>query len=370
MRNTDSTILIVDDTPANLQMLGNFLLQNNYKIEYAVNGAAALEWVKEKEFDLILLDIAMPEIDGFEVCKRLKANVKTKDIPVIFLTAKIETNNIVKGFDLGAADYVVKPFNQKELLARIDCHLELSHAKKIIEQQNNQLKVLNQSKDKFFSIIAHDLRNPFSALLGLLKLLKDKHRKVTAEWMDNSISALYDASKNCYNLLENLLLWSRSQTDRIAFSPVKINLREVIDESIALHNIAIENKKIEILAPALDNIYVMADFNMVNTIARNLISNAVKFTPNNGKINIDIKKEKKLVVTSVADNGMGIKKDLQKKIFEIGNSVTTQGSEKETGTGLGLIICKEFVEKNGGKIWFESTWKKGSKFMFSLPVQN
>ena len=174
----DSVVLIVDDIPENLQVLGNILSAYGLDIGVATDGLQALENVKFQKPDLILLDIMMPGMDGFEVCEKLKSNPETSNIPVIFLTAKSQTEDIVKGFEVGAVDYVTKPFNSAELLVRVFNHLELKKAKDKIERQNDELKEMNDAKNKFFSIISHDLRGPFSGLLGLTSLIINEEQEI------------------------------------------------------------------------------------------------------------------------------------------------------------------------------------------------
>ncbi len=230
-----------------------------------------------------------------------------------------------------------------------------------------RLRELNATKDKFFSIIAHDLKNPFNDLMGFTQLLAlniDKYDKTKIEQFAHII---HQSSKLAYNLLENLLDWSRSQTGTLRFKPEKISLKKIIIENINLLESTARNKNIKIYSEVESETFAFADKNMVRTIVRNLISNAIKYTNQGGHINIQSKCNSHCEI-SITDTGIGISIANINKIFKIDESFSTIGTEREKGTGLGLILCKEFVEKNGGKLWVISEPDKGSTFTFSLPL--
>ncbi len=250
---------------------------------------------------------------------------------------------------------------------------ERKRTMELIEQSETDLREINAKKDKFFSIIAHDLRSPFSGLAGLTSLLKSSLNELSKEQIENYIDLINQSSQHTFKLLENLLSWAKTQTGKIEFAPSYVNLRQIIDETISVAAISAKNKIIEIEINIDSYQSVYADENMLKTIIRNLVSNAVKYTHKKGTIKISsinqIFNNKKYNVIAIADNGMGIPKDKQEKVFNIESNYTTIGTEKEKGTGLGLILCKEFVEKHFGKIWCESEENKGSTFYFSLPVK-
>ncbi len=257
-----------------------------------------------------------------------------------------------------------------ELFGRI---IDLKKAKKTIVQQKEeienhreQLKTLNASKDKFFSIIAHDLRNPIAGFLNLTEVLTNNFDVFSEKESKEFIGAMNQASKQLYNLLENLLQWSRSQTGNITYEPKFVSVRKMVDNTIDELMINIENKSIKININIDEKTLVFVDENMITTVIRNLISNAIKFTHPEGLISIRCVKKDEHVELSVIDNGVGIKKEDQKKLFRIDQHLTTQGTSEERGTGLGLILCKEFIEKNNGEIWVESELNKGSAFKFTL----
>ena len=306
-------ILIVDDLPRNIQIAGNIIKEDNYNIYFADSGAAALQIAENNDLDLVLLDIMMPEMDGYEVCKRLKKLERTKETPVIYLTAKSDPESIIKGFKTGAADYVSKPFNGEELKARVKNHLERKYSsdrlqimnKKLQESEKN-LKELNSTKDKFFSIIAHDLKNPFSTLTGFSQLLKEKIDAYDKNKIKEFATYINTTARKGYNLLENLLEWSRAQTGRLKWDPKNINLNNIVDDNITLLKPNADKKSISVKSEMPDKTEVFADPNMVTAIIRNLVSNAIKFTKENGNISLSAKNMNNHVEISVADNGIGI----------------------------------------------------------------
>lgn len=243
----------------------------------------------------------------------------------------------------------------------------ISRQKEEIENHREQLKELNASKDKFFSIIAHDLRNPIAGFLNLTEILTSNFDIFSEKESKEFIEAMNQASRQLYNLLENLLQWSRAQTGRITYEPRFTAIKKMVDETIDTLMINIENKSIKVNLSIDDKTIVYVDENMITTVIRNLLSNAIKFTNANGSIHIRCQQSDDFIEMYVSDDGVGISKENQEKLFRIDQSLTTEGTSSEKGTGLGLILCKEFVEKNGGKIWVESEMNKGASFIFTLP---
>lgn len=354
-------ILIVDDTPKNIQVLGKTLHDIGYNVSIATSGSQALDSVKKEKPDLILLDIQMPEMDGFEVCKILKMNSDTKGIPIIFLTAVTDSDKIVEGFELGAVDYITKPFNSAELSVRVATHIE-------IKQSREKLKDLNATKDKFFSIIAHDLKNPFSTLLGFSKLLFENAPNYTTNQIQEYAQIMNNTAKQSYTLLENLMHWAKTQTGNITVIPESSSMDNLLSITIPLVSGSALKKNITIESNVDKDNLVYIDNSLTTTILRNLLTNAIKFTHTNGKIIVSTKKKNEFLEVSITDTGVGIDPKNIEKLFRIDSKVSSPGTESEEGTGLGLILCKEFVEKQGGTIWVTSELGKGSKFTFTLPL--
>lgn len=361
-------ILVVDDSSFEIELVDWILQENNYQTVLANNGSEALEIIKTLTPALILLDIMLPDINGFEVCKKIKSNENLKDVPVIFFTSLSNVEDIVKGFDAGGVDYVTKPFNKDELLARVKNHLDLINSKRKIELQASELKQANGLKDKMFSVISHDLRSPISSIKLALDFISKGFLKPGEELYNETIKDLVKTTDEAYVLLENLLGWAKSQSNILKVVPETLELKSLANSVAGLLRLNCENKKIKIENNIPEGITVFADLQMVQSVIRNLLSNALKFTPENGFIEMSAVEKDLEVEISVKDSGVGISELNLKKILDPEESVQTIGTNKEAGSGLGLLLCKDFVEKNGGEIWVESELGKGSTFTFTLPA--
>lgn len=357
-----SNILIVDDVPDNLKVLSGILKANEYKVRPVLNGQLALEAAENEIPDLILLDIMMPQMDGYEVCRQLKQNPKLKDIPVIFISALNDTRDIVDAFKEGGVDYITKPFQAEEVSARIATHLKISRL-------SNELKKLNASKDKFFSIIAHDLRGPLSGLMSFTEQLADEDQYFSDTEKKEITLELSQSARNTFNLLENLLQWSQIERGLTDFNPKSLDLKHVVSECLRTAADTASGKQLRIITDIQGNPEVFADTNMLQTVIRNLVSNAIKFTPKGGIITISVESSaNNMTLLSVRDTGIGMNEEMREKLFLIGANTKRPGTEGELSTGLGLILCKEFVEKQSGKLWVESTKNTGSVFYFTIPT--
>lgn len=355
-------VLIVDDVPANLKVLGEILKGEGYKVRPVTSGTLALQVVEKEKPDLILLDIMMPNMNGYEVCNKLKENPLLNDIPVIFISALNDINDIVKAFTSGGVDYITKPFQAEEVIARVSTHLKIS-------QQKQELHRLNMDKDSFISILAHDLKSPFNALLGITELLAENIRTYDINKIEHLINTLNNSVQTTYSLLEDILMWAKSQSGKFPFEPQEINFKEVCIETnnILKYSANAKNITINLL---IDDIYLSADINMLKTVMRNLITNAIKFTRSGGKIEIQTKKTNTEVIVSVSDNGIGISPQMLTKLFDFTQMYTTTGTANESGTGFGLLLCKDFIEKHGGKISVVSNLGEGSTFSFTIPTSD
>jgi PAS domain S-box-containing protein len=268
-----------------------------------------------------------------------------------------------------------KMYNYKGKKVRVTAIRDISERKKAeetLKKSEEKLRESNNTKDKFFAIIAHDLRSPFNSMLGFSDILLKDFDNYTTEEKKKFIGIINQQLNKTFNLIENLLLWSRIHSETIDFSPELLNLYSLSNETLSLLNQSAKNKSIELIIEIDENLDIEADKYMLSTIIRNLISNAIKFTDKGGKVSIDTNRmrneqKEEFVEITITDNGVGIPKEIQSKLFDIGESTSAPGTENESGTGLGLILCKEFVEKHGGKIWLESEIEKGSKFCFTIP---
>ncbi|MBC5834321.1 PAS domain S-box protein [Flavobacterium sp. F372] len=236
------------------------------------------------------------------------------------------------------------------------------------KKTENSLKELIATKDKLFSIVAHDLRSPFNSIIGFSELLIENSNDILLEDSEQYIKIINSSAKNTLILLDNLLNWAKSQTGQLSFNPEKILFSEVAQEIITLSKNIAKSKNIALECSCTDNLEIYVDVNMLNTVLRNLISNAIKFTNVGGHIKVSAASKQDHVEITISDNGIGIPKEKCNELFSIASNTTTLGTADENGSGLGLVLCKEFIQKNNGDIWVESEENKGSNFIFTLPI--
>lgn len=502
-----SNVLIVDDSQTINLSISSVLNENGIQTTSAFDAEAAWVLLEKTTFDLIILDVVLPESNGFQLCKRIKTRDEYKDISIIFITGLADKDNIVHAFELGAVDYIIKPFNISELLARVKIHLELVLTKKTlqneikehqlkaialkeseenykllfdnmtngfivsqfildnnntfpkfkvlsvnnafneitglnqhnekelfiaelfkdkeeediynkfknvalyreqykfqfysqyidkflnitifapkygffaliieditqqkkaeIELQNSekQLREFNETKDKFFSIIAHDLRSPFTSIIGLSELMVNETDLSSTEYKEYA-HLIYQSSSKTYDLIENLLSWAKSQMGSIKNNPRDVNAEQIVNDIIGILSEKARQKKLLLINKIEPDSIIFVDKDMLNTVLRNLLNNAVSFTSEQGKVTIEMKVNNHDVEFSVEDTGVGIEKEHLMNIFRIDINKLSIGNSKEKGNGLGLVICKEFVQKMGGKINATSKIGIGSKFYFTIP---
>ena len=363
-------ILIVDDVMSNVLLLRVLLTNEKFTIATANNGRQALEQVKKENPDLILLDVMMPDLSGFEVAQQLKANPDTAEIPIIFLTALNGTADIVKGFQVGGSDFISKPFNKEELIIRVTHQISLVAAKRLILSKTEELQRTIAGRDKLYSVIAHDLRSPMGSIKMVLNMLiLNLPAEKIGEGMYELLIMANQTTEDVFSLLDNLLKWTKSQIGKLNVVYQDVNLVELTDSVIDIFNMVAKLKKITIKETKSDKIMVNADINMLKTVVRNLLSNAIKFSKENSEVLVTIKEEDDMAVVSVQDYGCGISEEGQKKLLHTDTHFSTFGTNNEEGSGLGLLLCKDFVMKNGGKLWFTSKEKEGSTFSFSIPLK-
>jgi signal transduction histidine kinase len=382
----DDEVIVLDSLKEQLQKE----FRDELMIEIAESGDEALEIFDELvedgyEVPLIMADFIMPQMKGDELLAAI--HEKNKYTKKVMLTgqATIEgVGNAVNQANLYR--YIAKPWDKGDLILTAKEAIISYNQSKTIIQQNKELKEfntgleqkveqrtqelaeLNRTKDKFFSIIAHDLKNPFNTLLGFSELLLENMPMFKPEQIEEYISIIFETSRSSYSLLENLLDWSRSQTGRIKLLKEEIDLYRIANENIKLLDSPALKKEIQLNNDIYPGTIAFADNNMINTVIRNLLSNAVKYTGLGGVINIDCEKKGDLLCIHVRDNGIGMKPEVVEKLFRIDESISTKGTADETGTGLGLILCKEFIERNGGRLWVESDPDEGSIFYFTIPL--
>lgn len=369
IREQDYLILIVDDIAKNIQLLGKVLDNQGYGVVAVTEGDQVLKAARKHNPDLILLDIMMPGKSGFEVCEELKADEKLSDIPIIFLTARSDEEDIIKGLNLGGADYVTKPFNSGELLARIETHLSLKNARDKIIQQQNKLQQLSATKDKIYSIVAHDLRGSLSGIYGLVEIIDEElDDDVVSEDVKKYIRYIFQGAAASKQILENLLAWTRHQTDSLQMNMEEFSLLDEIETSVQLYQTQAKKKQIDIQFETDEgNMMVRADRQMLATVIRNLLSNAIKFSHSGDQVTLKISSMDGGTLVSVKDEGIGMPEEIRSRIFNYDSRPKRSGTNKEHGTGLGLLLCKDFVEAHNGEIRVNSKPNEGTEFQFEIP---
>lgn len=374
-------ILAVDDQPNNLKVIAG-VLGDEYQLSIANNGHNALKILDKLVPDLILLDIMMPGMDGFEVCHEIKLRPQLKDIPIIFLTAKTEISDIVKAFEAGAVDYIFKPFNPLEVKARVNSQLQLFHTSRQLKELNYKLAVsqqeleltnvklemLNKQKDKFFSVIAHDLKTPFNNVIALTGLISESLASKEQESLLEYVTMLRNTTDKAMDLLMNLLEWAKSQTGNLKFTPGLIQPISIIQDVLAIYQESIRAKSLIVKFDCNPDYEFFGDQPMIATVLRNLLGNAIKFSLAGGVIYLKVNRlADGSTQFSVKDFGIGISSDLLPLLFVLGANTGRPGTRGEPSSGLGLMLCKDFVERHGGSITVESAEGEGSEFSFTIP---
>ena len=363
-------ILIVDDVMSNVLLLKVLLTNEKFQIATASNGRQALDQVTKEKPDLVLLDVMMPDMSGFEVSQQLKANPETAEIPIIFLTALNSTADIVKGFQVGGNDFISKPFNKEELIIRVTHQISLIAAKRIIVAQTEELRKTIIGRDKLYSVIAHDLRSPMGSIKMVLNMLiLNLPSDTIGPEMYELLTMANQTTEDVFSLLDNLLKWTKSQIGKLKVVYQDIDMVEVTEGVIEIFSMVAELKKISIRLETPSKLDVHADIDMIKTVIRNLLSNAIKFSNEETEILVTVQEQEGMAVVSVKDSGCGIDEENQKKLLHTDTHFSTFGTNNEEGSGLGLLLCQDFVIKNGVRLWFTSAKGEGSTFSFSIPLK-
>ena len=369
-------ILIVEDETLVSFDLKNTISSLGYEVIGVVRtGEDAFSKAFEEKPDLILMDIMLSgKLNGIETAEQIK---KSMDVPIIYLTAYGDNETLQNAKLTEPFGYIIKPFEERTIHSAIEIALynfkmemKLRESEMRYRHLAEKLKEVNDSKDQFFSLISHELRSPFNSILGFAEILYTDREELTRDELKLYLDSLYHSSKHIFSLLDNLLHLSRFQSGKVDFNPLKLSLKNIIEKNLQVLKITADKKEISILSSIEDNIHVFADEAMVNSIFLNLITNAIKFTRRGGKIEINVCRKEKFAEISVHDHGIGMSDGTIFNLFKIGMSKTLPGTEGETGTGLGLVLTRKFVEQNGGTIKVQSKLHQGSIFSFTLPIAN
>jgi len=359
MNKHSNTILIIEDDAGLCELIASILEENGLQPVCVNTAMEALGWLNGNSPLLAIIDYGLPDMNGKQLIAELQK--KTFEVPpFIVATGQGDERVAVEMMKLGAYDYIVKDRNFLDMIFIVVHRVIREIAKE---------RELNADKDRFMSILAHDLKGPFSLVVGLSEVFVDRLKQGDYNELETYAETIKDSSQRVMDLLSNLIEWSRSQTGRMDFNPEKLDVNLLTSEILELLSCLAAQKSISIHTEIPANYYLFADKAMIGTVLRNLISNAVKFTPKGGKIDIIVEGQQNETRFQVKDNGVGISETAIKKLFRIDEKYTTPGTQNELGTGFGLILCKEFVEKHGGKIWVESKKGKGSTFYFTITYQ-
>lgn len=354
-------ILAVDDHTDNLMVLTKYLAAKGYDVITARTGLQAVDSAKENKPDLILLDFAMPGMQGDEVCKILKNSPDTESIPVIFVTVMKDFEFLKSAFSSGAVDFITKPYHPEELIIRINTQLKLKQSLEYVEKAN-------KDKDRFLAVLSHDLKSPLSGILGLVGVLETEYQNLDTEQLSEVIKSLKLSLDNHYMLLEELLLWGKIQRGIISAPHEILDLSLIIESRIETLSHLASLKNIILKKEYEKNLFSKVDKNMIGSVIQNLVSNAVKFSDCGGLITINAYHNDGINFIEVTDDGIGISDEELLDLFNPDVIRSTPGTNNEQGTGLGLLLCKEMVEMNGGRLRAESVFGEGSKFMVALPA--
>ncbi len=362
-------ILIVDDVEENIILLKRLLGDKGLTIYSAASGRQAFDVIRANCPDLILLDISMPTMDGYEVCEILKNNPGTRNIPIIFISGKAEEAAVLKGLEKGAVDYITKPFKSGELTQRIFTHLELKITRDLLADQNQELIRLNEVKTRLFSVISHEMKNLFNNILFGTESLEKEIEFFEKDEIAHMAGLVNDSARRAYDLLQNLLDWSRSQMKAIEANPTEVEVLMAVNQAVSLLRPAATKKKLFFeVFPQGEDFRAFADMEMLNAVLRNLLSNAIKYSHPENEIAVEVSETPDFVQVRVKDMGVGMSADRQEEILSGTKPFRSMpGTHKEKGSGLGLMLVKDFVAKNKGVFGLQSEEAKGSIFWFSLP---
>ena len=358
--DSGASILVVDDTPANLQVLVGLLKERGHRVRPVLEGRLALRAAKAEVPDLILLDINMPDMNGFEVCEQLKADPKLADTPVIFISGNTETVDKVRAFSVGGVDYVTKPFQMAEVEARVATHLELRRKRRELQES------LETLRDSLVHMVVHDLRSPLAAISACLEVIKwdaeEQHRQELAADVETALHA----TRTIIRLVNSVLDVSKMEGAEMRLQLVPADIAAVARESVDELESLVGTRQLVREWPE-DPVMAIVDRDVVSRVLQNLLGNALKFTPAAGAITVEVEANDDMVRVAVSDTGPGIPREYRERVFEKFGQVDAVSRGQRFSTGLGLTFCRLAVEAHGGHIGVDSEVGRGSTFWFVLP---
>lgn len=366
---TSATVLVVDDEQNINSLIIEILAQNGYETLSALDGNSALAILHNQTVDLVMLDIKLPDIGGYDVCKKMKKNPDLAAIPVIFLSALNELNDKVRAFSSGGVDYISKPFQPEEIIARVQTHLAHRKAEQDLARQNAELRELNREKQEFISIAAHDLVNPLSVIKGLADLLAENADKLSPEDSRSYLRTIAANSTRMHRLVKNLLDANAIESGTLSTTIAEVSVAGVVAQAVDNHRRQSDEKNVSIkINIEATDLVIKSDESLLIQILDNLISNALKFSPAGGIVEVTARKQQSSIFCTIADSGPGISEDAKEKLFGKFNRLSPQITEEEGSTGLGLYIVRKLVRYLRGSVQCESEPGRGSKFIIELPT--
>lgn len=363
---SSATIMVVDDTPENLDLLRELLQKEGYRVQVFPRGALALKAALTRPPDLILLDIMMPEMNGFEVCERLKADAVLKEIPVLFLSALTETADKLKAFAAGGEDYVTKPFNFDEINARVRTHLELHRQRRELQEAYDRLRELETLRDNLTHMIVHDMRSPLMSIGGSYEMILMEQDRLS-QWQMELLTLGQNSCRELIEMMSSLLDISRMEAGQMPLNRVVSVVRDIA-QSAAQSAAVLTRENALTIRISGESASAFVDCDIIHRIFGNLLGNAIKFSPEGGVIDVGIAPVEGGVRVTVTDQGRGIPPEYHRQIFDKFGQVEARKEGQKHSSGMGLTFCKLAVEAHGGTIGIESEVGKGSTFWFILPT--
>lgn len=365
-------VLVVDDVEQNVAVVSQILRSHGYGVMAAFNGETALRMLEKRIPDLILLDIMMPVMDGFEVCAKIKENENLKNIPIIFLSALSDTDVKVKAFNVGGVDYVSKPFQEAEVIARVAVHIKIANLEREQREFIEKLTIMNDEKDRLMQIVSHDLRSPLGGIKGLSEILKNGEEAEIPEIVREFSEIIVQTSDTLLNLVNDLLDLAKIESGKQRLNVVNFDIISILQNSVRLQEKVAQSKGLQLVfqhSLPQSPFVVTADEPKITQVINNLLSNAIKFTPKGGSVFVTLSahNDTQLCIT-VKDTGIGIPPEHLPKVFEKFGNHQRSGTSGEKGTGLGMTIVKRFVELHDGTIDVQSQQGVGTTFTIILPI--
>jgi signal transduction histidine kinase len=366
-REAPDRILIIDDDKIIVEILTQSLTLAGYAVSSAFDGEEGLALVRGQKPDLILLDVMMPKMDGYAVCRQIKGNPETRFIPVIILTALTDRDDKLRALEVGADEFIRKPPDRQELLIRIRSLLRTKKLHQQVEAGYRELREVEATKNNLTSMIVHDMRGPLTSILGGLEILLERQDELDADGRESLITANLLSTRRLMTMVEAMLDLQRLETGQMPVRPTTVRLGKIVDESVQAVRplLQADGVKIDVKAdqPAAP---VLLDGDLFSRVLNNLLFNAIRFSPEGGRIGVWTQHNGRWLVVNIADQGPGVPREFRHQVFE--KYARLQTGNRGTGVGLGLAFCKLAVEAMHGRIWVEDLPRAGALFRVALPL--